>query len=172
MKPSEQSTRRYVIQDNEYSFRTGIVGNRQLLVGLLPFTHTVAVWFDASGAFQQVETIESMHEGNMHEPSATACFEALAAAVLRERLEAWLQRVEFQARTIVVQSFFLEDLYIGIMALPTCYSDFLGNPELIPDPEEREEVHGYVREWIDSGNYVLCWGRDHWMNREGEVIAT
>jgi hypothetical protein len=171
MSNSETRATHYTIQDNGYRYRTGRAGDRQLLAGIL-HGRIVGVWFDARGCFERVEVIDPsvpIHAGSRTKREYEE--EALLAC-LREELEGWLEQVGFQPRSIVVNSFFVNGLPVGIIDMPNHYKRFLANPAWIEDTEEREEWKRDIQEWMERHNYILRWGDDLWMNGEGQVIAT
>jgi hypothetical protein len=65
-----------------------------------------------------------------------------------------------------------EDAF-AVYCLPDLYQRFLSNPN---DPwftdDDRQDLPGVIKQWLKSGQFVLEWGNDYWLNRDGEVVAT
>lgn len=145
--------REYLIQNFEHDFYTGFIGDgRQVLMGPL-YPELVLIEFDAFGDFVGVQTrLETQRQSQVEDQNAwehryDAYYETLA------QVETWQTELGYRPGTIRVHRFFLADRGLGIRDLPDHYQ------ELLPY-------------WREKGCFVLWWGRDFWMDADGDVAST
>jgi hypothetical protein len=89
-----------------------------------------------------------------------------------KELETWKATIGLAPGAVRIQEFFLEDHYIGITELPKCFREFVNDPSFIPTDSERQEWEADVRKWRQNGQFILCWGREFWMNADGLITST
>ena len=61
---------------------------------------------------------------------------------------------------------------MGIEDLPWHYKEFLEDPDSEKDPKEKAELFASIHRWVESGEFVLYWGNDLWLNAEGHVTSS
>ncbi len=154
----------YTIQNNGNYFTTGTAASgEQVLMGLTVGNQgpeVLSVFFDASGQLLS-STSDPL-------PSASA---GVADTAASRQLLATQQRIGFRPGTIRVQLFSIPDRGVGIDDLPDHYREFMASPEE-HDPERQEELAGDIRQWIEDGDFVLRWGEDYYLDRDGDVSSS
>jgi hypothetical protein len=146
----------YTLRHDQGYFETGTTadGCRVLL------SYWMAVFFDKEGTYVRCQAPPL--------PGDTEDEAAVEAA-----LRAWKREIGFRARPIRIRKFCVPEHGIGIEDWPDDFEDFVKAPELYePDPEERENTFASVREWNESGSFVLYWGNDLWLDGEGTVTSS
>lgn len=155
---------RYTIRNNGHYFTTGIDGQgRQVLIGLLfgaTSPEVVAVLFDKSGDY-----LGSVAEPIVPRPDEND--EAAADRTLAEVQSA----ISLTPASIVIKKFWLDDRQVGISDLPEHYQDFLNNPEEF-DEQRKAELSEDVRRWFSEGDFVLWWGEDYYLDKDGDVSSS
>jgi hypothetical protein len=154
----------YTVRNNGQYFTTGIDGQgRQVLMGLLfgaASPEVVGVFFDKSGDFL----------GSVAEPVGPRPNEDDEAAAYRTL--AGLQRtIGLTPASISIKKFWLADRQVGISDLPEHYQDFLNNPGEF-DERRRAELSGDVQRWFLEGDFVLWWGEDYYLDKDGDVSSS
>jgi hypothetical protein len=183
---------KYIITSYRDDFYTGKTGDeRQVLMGLL-CPELVAIFFDVAGDLLQVESraltclpprqrvVSVSWETNVGiqslegpRPGPFQLFDPHFQDTLARDLAAWKREIRFQETPITVREFFLNDRYLGIRRLPDHLAEFRENPDLAAESEEeRREVGDRIREWESLGQFVLWWGKDYYVNRDGDVEST
>jgi len=164
---SENPERLYAIQNDTYRFRTGALPDgRQVLMGV-QFPELVVVEFDAEGNYLNLFTRDI--PANILHRSKHGIYSA-DSDLLDEEIRKLQQEIVYSPATIRVKQFFRSDRWIGIKDLP----DYLveaaeGSDPDILDPEEAKED---IRTWQESGDFVLWWCEDLWMDASGEITST
>jgi len=182
----------YIINSYGDDFYTGTIADgRQVLMGLL-CPKLVAVFFDADGNLLQVESrplsrlpprqgaIGVSWETDVGvlslegvRPGPYQVYDPHFQAALTRDLAAWKREIQFQDAPITVREFFLDDRFLGIRRLPDHLQEFKENPDNVAkDEEERRGLEDRIREWESLGQFVLLWGEDYWMSRDGDVEST
>ena len=77
----------------------------------------------------------------------------------------------FTPGTISVKEFFVLDQWIGIKQLPEHYQEFLDAPQNATD-EERLHYPKEIEGWRSSGEFVLWFSDDYYLNEEGELDSS
>lgn len=77
----------------------------------------------------------------------------------------------FVPGTISVKAFSLPELGLGIQDLPEHYQNFLDHPEN-NNEDERQHYPKEIEEWRESGNFVLLWNEDYYLNTDGELESS
>jgi hypothetical protein len=146
----ETPQRLYAIQDDFYHYRTGYLddGNQVLLLSDdegARVAESPWVEFDGEG------DLITVHPGEVTPISKPA--------------------LSFTPGTIRVKPFFLPDLWIGIRNLPDHYQKFLDNPADASE-EERRYYPEKIRDWRESGSFVLWFNEDYYLSKDGEVESS
>jgi hypothetical protein len=82
-------------------------------------------------------------------------------------------RAEFGVEPAVIRvRQFVTDRVV-IFPLPGHYQEFLDDPQS-PSFErgQRERFPAYIKEWIEGEHFVLLWGNDYWLDKNGEVTSS
>ena len=178
--------RLYTIQNHGYDFFTGICSDgRQAVMGLL-CPHVVAYFFDREGRFLGSERQPWNH------PAPRMCMPPELAHIptimppglgpykisdpefqraLSAQLEQWQAILGYNSTSIRVRMFFDAQHCVGIRPIPDCLKPTKRNlADLSAD--ERDEAERERQEWLNEGRFVWWWGKDYWMNSDGEVEST
>jgi hypothetical protein len=166
----------YLLQGNgEYGFGTGKdPSGRQVLFGILG-DERIGVFFDEKG---RVES--SRIEGVQHSDPAAGAPSAVDS--LYPELASWSQELGVVPETIRIQRFHIplerdqpskpwEYDGVGIEDLPWHYRAFLANPATVEE-RDRKTLQEEIENWIRRGDFVLWWGNDFDINRDGEVVSS
>jgi hypothetical protein len=155
---------RYAIRNNGHYFTTGVDGQgRQVLIGLLfgaTSPEVVAVLFDKSGDYLS----------SVAEPIVPRTGENDGAAAERTLAEV-RSAIGLSPAHILIKKFWLNDRQVGIADLPEHYQDFLRAPEEF-DEQRRAELLEDVRRWFSEGDFVLWWGEDYYLDKDGDVSSS
>jgi hypothetical protein len=89
-----------------------------------------------------------------------------------EGLRAWQESLGFSPSTVRVRRFSIPGHGLGIEDLTGFDEDLLEDPESEPDQQERAEQLPSIREWVESGSFVLRWGNELWLDARGEVTSS
>jgi hypothetical protein len=138
----------YTLKSEEaYGWWTGSLRDgRQVLISGL------AVFFDQAGHLLSYE------EGNHWRPGEAAF---------------WRDDPGFVEGQIHVRKFAIPQHGMSIEDLTDSMQEFLADPnEDSWSDEEREEYAEIIREWLESGQYVLNNGNDYFMSESGEVESS
>lgn len=160
-----QKGRLYTIQHQENYLDCGICADgRQALRGLSDAGLT-SIFFDSAGELLGCEVRPFPDEARGRSPAADAALE--------RAWETWADEIGYQPATIHVRKFVVAEQGIGIEDRPDHMVAFLKAPELEePDAENREFMFDDIREWDESGKYVLYYGNDLWMDADGSVNSS
>jgi hypothetical protein len=60
---------------------------------------------------------------------------------------------------------------IGIEDVPWHHLEYLANPTAFEE-EERADLSTRIQDWLDRGDFVLWWGNDYDVNKNGEVVSS
>ena len=150
---------------------------RQLLLG--PHNRAlVAIWFSPTGEMESVERKASPEEvrPSGHSPLPPVGAKGRTAALIqqaRQRDEAvrnaavaWAEQLGLIPGPILVRRFFLDDAMIGISDPAVAYARLFAGSDAFESEEEGLAC------WEESGEYVLWWGREYFMNHQGKAVST
>jgi hypothetical protein len=74
---------------------------------------------------------------------------------------------------IRIKEFHIPQEMFAVYHLPDHYQEFLKNPNGPTfEEEERQAYPGWIQQLNESGNFVLEWGNDYWLDSTGEVVAS
>jgi hypothetical protein len=158
----------YTIQpiEHDYFFAGAAPDGRKALLGLLG-DKMIAVFFDRDGNFVDHEQRDLPFELPQN-PFAPEVHERQVRA-----LRSWQSELGFQPGAIKVRRFEVPDVGVAINQRPESYQEFLDDPEEAePDEEERESFMKEVQTWDDEGMFILQWGKEYWMSRDGSIHST
>lgn len=153
----------YRIQNNPHYFYAGHLENgNQILMGVqLP--ELVSVEFDPDGNYIGMAVREIART-----KQDSSGFDAEKLSV---ELRVWQSELGITPGTISVKRFFLPDRWIGIHDLPDYCQEVIDRPEDY-DSERIREIEEHVRQWSESGDFVLYWNEDYYLSQEGEVVGS
>ena len=138
----------------EYGFYVGATpSGTQILVGY-DVNALISVSFDADGSLLKVTEIPYEKKDQTD-----------------EKLEAWLEELDFVEGPISVREFFLEGRFIGIEDMPAEYADFLEDDSEF-SAEDRMHIPKYIEDWKKRGDFVFWWNENYWCDREGFVHSS
>jgi hypothetical protein len=132
-----------------------------------------AVFFDPDGVFLEFRARPAGNEATSKKVYHVGPSEC---APSRESVDlgtaAWQRAIGFQPGRIAVREFFLPDQHIGIEPLPRHYVEFLRDPSLVTDDQERQDWYSDIRDWKEKGAFVLHWEGDLFMDAAGDVTSS
>lgn len=158
MMPAPHSARRrFRLQPNEYlPFSPGTnAEGRHVLSGWLD-SSIVAIYFQHDGLFDDISIIEIAAEDGTPE----------------EAWETWKFQVGFRPSAFAVEQFSLDEPLIAISELPQDYADYLVQLHNNRSQQPNTGVIEAIASWQQNDQYVLYWGYEYWMSKDGEVTAT
>lgn len=151
--------RLYPVKTNEdYNFYCGrLADGRQALATLDVRLLLVVTLFDSAGNLlgeEQRNLADGYPEGDL--------------ADLPEYLQG---DFGFKSGMICVREFATDR--VAIFPLPAHYREFVHHPETSSfDDAQRERFPVYIKEWIENEEFVLLWGNDYWLDKNGEVTSS
>jgi hypothetical protein len=158
--------RLYPVKTNEgYGFYCGRLANgRQALATLDVRLLLVVTLFDAAGNLVGEE--ERDLAGRW--PTPPHGYPEVDRAELQEYLR---DEFGFEPGVIHVRAFVTDR--VAIFPLPGHYQEFVDDPESPSfDTDQRERFPGYIEEWVEGEEFVLLWGNDYWLDKNGEVTSS
>ena len=84
-----------------------------------------------------------------------------------EELGRWAAELGFTSGAISIQKFCLPEYRLCVQDIPRIYQEFLNN-----GTECDERVLEQIENWKEVNDYVLVWGKEYDIDREGEVVST
>jgi hypothetical protein len=169
------SDRYYTIQDvDDRNFRAGRTADgRQVLMS--PFqTGPIALFFDDEGRLLGRERRRTTEPAPMWTGGGPSQIPGdwFERAILR-RFRGWQDEIGLEPGTIRVRGFFLDEEQLGIKDMPDHFAEYLADPaNFILDEEETLDWPGLIEDWRRAGRFVLWWGKDYWMEADGEIEST
>ena len=163
----------FAVQDPgpDADFRTGMgADGRQVLIGML-YPGLVAVFFDERGKLVHVEervleepTLRAFRAGQISKVELRGHYDS---ALLR-----WQREIGLTERPISINEFYLHDRAIGIEPVPKHLRDAVAAAARGDRSEDTRELAEQADEWARNEMYVLWWGKDYWMTKDGEIEST
>jgi hypothetical protein len=159
----------YPLRHDQGYFETGTTADgRQVLMSDL-----FGVFFDADGVFLGCDTWPLLYEPQYDPRTGRVIRTPEYDAALEAAVDAWKDALGLHEEPIRVRRFYVPEHGIGIEDRPEHYEEFLKAPELDePDEDERHEMFESIRQWDESGSFVLYWWNDLWVNGEGVVTSS
>jgi hypothetical protein len=74
-----------------------------------------------------------------------------------------------RAAPVRVKQFSVADDDIGIEPLPSSFRSFLSEPDA-EAPEDQRQYRKLIDDWLARGDYVLVWGNEYDVNKDGEIV--
>jgi hypothetical protein len=164
--------RKYTIHSHPTRFWTGHRPNGEQVIAGPMLPNILVYLFDRDGRFLRREIVPVANppawnaEESKYVPRP-GFFEELEAEV-----NAVLGRFGVAASPIAVEAFFDDEQSVGILDLPSEYSLFLEDPSQADDEEEAASFRESIAEWNSKGKFVLVWGPELWMNKQGKLISS
>ena len=161
MNPAPE--RVYQINSSGYWHTGHTSDGNQILFGLY-CPDLVAYVFNAAGDLVETQKrpldflLESSPPYNIYNPR------------IELRQEAWKQQLGVRSGLIRVHKFLDNCRGIGIEDYPE-YFDLATEPSNISDGM-KSEIEESRRTWEKEGNFVLRWGNDYWLDRNGEIESS
>jgi hypothetical protein len=151
--------------NEDYGFYCGrLADGRQALATLDVRLLLVVTLFDAAGMLAGEE--ERDLAGRW--PIAEHGYPEVDHAELHDYLRA---EFGFEPGVICVRGFATGRA--AIAPLPGHYQEFVDDPESpCFDVGQRERLPEYIKEWVECEEFVLFWGNDYTMDKNGEVTSS
>jgi hypothetical protein len=84
-----------------------------------------------------------------------------------------IRELGFSPSLIRIKEFRMPAELFAVYHLPSHFSSFLIDPnDRIFDEEDRGAYPEMIRQWHESGQFVLEWGNDYWLDRNGDVVSS
>lgn len=161
--PNHDTTRLYPIKgrDEMMAFIAGRTRDgRQVLLGILDKELLIALFFNADGDFLRYDFFPVPWDPNLHPVEH--------GKVLQDAARRWMTGLGMTPGDIRVKHFAFPEWRIGTAVWPLSMFDEVASLTAAGKPLEDE----FQIEWQEQGRYVLHWGREHWMDGDGEIGAT
>lgn len=151
----------------DYFYAGHLPGNRQTLIARSVHGQMIAAMFDEGGNLMQF-----IHE-ELPSPPVLPESEVIRE-VDEDDFQDYLQRqFGYTPGLISIKEFCLPQEPFAVYHLPQDYREFLKNPNSSAiDDEQRRDFPVLIQRWIESGQFVLEWGNDFWLDSTGEVVAS
>lgn len=150
-----------------YFYAGHLPDGRQALIGRSVYGQLITAIFDRRGNLMQV-----IHQ-ELPSPQVFPDSDEIRE-VDEDDFQEYLQReFGFSPGLIRIKEFRIPKEMFAVYHLPERYREFLENPSS-PDlgEEERQAFPDLIRQWNESGQFVLEWGNDFWLDGTGEVVAS
>jgi hypothetical protein len=168
---------RYAIKaEDTHCMYSGLTRDgRQVLMGLY-YPCVVAVFFDSDGRLMDVHRRQPSYlkpQEDLHD---------MYNSRITEEALAWQVELGFESAVIRVRKFFVPDNPkfakdpfwtrdgIGIEDYSDHFADILSEPNA--SAEDKEDVLESLKRWDEEGLFVLWWGNNYWLNKDGEFVAS
>ena len=156
----------YLIQNEGIDFFTGHTSDgRQVLLGCLSNEFLTGIFFDTHGNLI----------GSQNRPtSGLNPYDPRLVEKVSASLDAWWKELGFAPGTIRVRRFDCKEAGVRIEDLPDYLEEFLQDPEGFAQ-NKQESASSYFesgRRWRESGQFVLWWAKDYWLDGGGAVEST
>jgi hypothetical protein len=149
-------------------FETGTAQGKQLL--LATTIHGILLhWFTPEGAFLGLERHRMAVAPGTFPASTIYRTDAAYWEQVEREVAALKEKIGFVPADIAVAKF--ESEKASIQDLPGRYEEFLDDPQAYP-PEDREAFEGLIRQWRQSGSFVLEFSEEYWISAAGEVESS
>ena len=89
----------------------------------------------------------------------------------RDERDHWKDKIGLTEATISVRRFSLARYGIGITALPSGMQQAVDAPGDL-DEEELKMILEDAAGWLKDGQFVLNWGNDYYLSKDGEVVSS
>jgi hypothetical protein len=164
MEDDVSPARRYSLRSSPGRFLTGsLPDGRQVLMGV-SCPGFELFYFHADGKFLSVEPRQLTHPPVMR--GGIYFFDSQSEQSLKVDVDRWSTELDFRESPIEVCRFSANHVSIEDFAPELC--EFQERPEQFDD--ERQSMQEWQQRWIDDGMFVLWWGDDLWINRNGEIV--
>lgn len=159
------------IQHDGSRFWTGSTpANEQVLFGAsLP--NIVVYYFDRVGTLARKELLP-LQTPLMIDPDSGYYLTgpAFMEALEREIGQTAVER-SISLGAIRVEPFFDTDEGVGVKELPSDFEYFLEHPDKFAG-KDAESLRESIDQWRTDESFVLVWGEELWMSKDGEILAT
>jgi hypothetical protein len=176
MKDPVTSPKLYRLQNEPGDFYTGyLTDGTQVFMGI-DYPNLVAVLFDQDGKYLKSLVREISQEA--HIAIKDEIMKRRASAFNKnwdesafnkdwDELDRWAAQLGFKPGMIAVQKFNLPEYKLCIQDLPAIYGELFDQGS-----ELDQEIKEQIQNWQKMNDYVLVWGKEYDINREGEVVST
>jgi hypothetical protein len=176
--PYSPEEKQYIVQYNNCcNFVVGLSAKgEQVLMGVVGVAplHVVAVFFNKSGEFLRnerrlVRFVErEQRHADRHDSQVKALWHAL---------DAWKGEIGLTPNEIRITKFHLPEWDhwgegIGLFDLPQFMQDGVDGTLWEKDEQCRRELLKDIEQFRNKGKYVLRWGTEYWISKEGEITET
>ena len=160
----ETLERRYAIKPNEGYFSAGVTPvGEQVLMGLF-CPNLVAFYFDRDGSLIRSENRPVPFFHDVSPPYD------IYDDRIEPMIENWKSEMTYRPATIRVKKFFSNEHLIGIEDYPSHFHEILCDSAA--NDAEKAHVRESMVQWDKSGQFVLQWGNDYWLDGSGRVVSS
>jgi len=163
---------RYLIQNQDaVSFVTGRTpAGEQAILGV-PGPYVAGLFFDVKGDFLRCDSRQPPL-GHAAPLNQSGKVRGALLTQLWGMLNEWKTELELIPGTIAVSKFSVPQFGVWIADFPQYLQEYFDKRDSESDQVVRAELDNEVAEWQRSRKFVLQWGNEYWMNRNGEVTDT
>jgi hypothetical protein len=157
-------TNLYILDSNDnYGIYTGLRNSKQLLLGPLDRSSSVVLEFSSNGCFEGYAELSGLSAESPTERARISATELLASGTY---IQANIRFAPFVLS--------LDNLGIAAYDIPFHLSEALKDPVQFCRSEGVDEFLRYcqiVADWCSSGQYVLDWGDELYVNTSGIICC-
>lgn len=160
-------TKIYRLKPYEPDFCTGFIKDGVQVFMAINYPELLTVFFDTEGRYFQYLVREISQETQALLIKGSK--ESFLAMKIKEwdELKLWAAELGFKEGTIAVQRFCLPEYDLCIHDLPEILQELLDSGDEIDD-----DTKEWMELWQERGTYVLIWGNDYYIDRDGKVKST
>jgi len=156
-----------IVSDPNYFFYAGVLPEgRQALVGRSVYGEIAVAVFDSAGNFLELQEQTLPADLARDLPTGDEADERKFRSYLKGQFG-------FTPALIRIKEFHAPRELLAVYHLPKHLQEFLTDPNapLFSD-EDRKDLPASIEGWLAADQFVLEWGNDYWLDRNGEVVAS
>lgn len=162
----------FTIQNHPPRFWAAVLADgKQVLAG--PMLPNILIYiFTTDGQFFEMQTVPLEHPLEWDPVESRYVPRPGFDQEFTSEIKKTLKRLNAVEATITIRPFFDDAHSVGILELPSDYSAFLEDPSYADNDDEAADFRESIGAWEREGRFVLVWGVELWMNRQGRLIAS
>lgn len=158
------SSKLYYLRSEPCHFSAGRLKDGTQVFLSTDYSRLFAVLFDAQGTYLQALVREVSQET---QTAVQDDFMNKGWSKCWDELDRWAAELGFIEGMIALRKFSLPEFEFGIRDLPEVYQELVDSGREL-DEDDKEGILS----WQEVNDYVLLWGNEYDIGREGEVIST
>lgn len=163
--------RKYTIQPHSPRFWTGRCPNGEQIISGPMLPNILAYLFDEEGQFLRRHIIPMLNSSAWDAERSRYIPRPGFYGELEAEMSKVFGDLGADELPIAIELFFDDEQSVGILDLPSEYSLFLEDPTQADD-EEAHDFEESIAEWKNKDKFVVVWGPELWMSKQGKVISS